>query len=52
MSSKAKWRQYTKEQLQEICNKVYSYRELGRQLGYKPDGGGTMRSLHNMVDEL
>lgn len=52
MSTKAKWREYTKEQLQEICNKVYSYRELARQLGYKQDGGGTMRSLHNMVDEL
>lgn len=52
MSSVAKWRNFSREELQSIVQKVFSYRELAKQLGYQRDGGGTIRSLHNMVEEL
>ena len=31
---------FTKEQLQEFCDKSESYRDLKCYIGYKPDGGG------------
>ena len=40
--NKAKWRNFSKEELKQIVSEVYSFRELGRRLGYKQDGGGTM----------
>lgn len=52
MSNKAKWREYSKEQLQEIVNECRSLREVARKLGYSINGGGTMQSLHKMVEEL
>ena len=52
MSSKAKWRNYSLTELKEIVASVNSYRELASKLGYAKDGGGTIRSLHNMVEEL
>lgn len=52
MSTQARWRQYSKEELQNIVSNVKSFRELAHQLGYQRDGGGTIRSLHNMVEEL
>ena len=52
MNMKAKWRTFSEEELKQIVSEVYSYRELAKRLGYKQDGGGTIRSLHNMVEEL
>lgn len=52
MSTIAKWRTFSLEELKQIVSEVYSYRELAKRLGYQQDGGGTIRSLHNMVDEL
>lgn len=52
MSNKAKWRNFSKEELAEIVKTSYSNREVARKLGYKADGGGTMASLRNMYQEL
>lgn len=52
MSSIAKWRTFSREELEQTVKEVFSYRELAKRLGYKQDGGGTIRSLHNMVEEL
>ena len=52
MSNKAKWRQYPIEQLEQFVNESKSFRELAAKLGYAKDGGGTIKSLHNMCDEL
>ena len=51
MSNQAKWRSYTKEQIQEIVNSSLSNREVARKLGYSPNGGGTMQSIKRMYQE-
>ena len=52
MSNKAKWRNFTKEQIEEIVASSVSNREVARKLGYAQDGGGTMASLKKMYEEL
>ena len=49
---KARWRQYPIEQLEQFVKESKSFRQLASKLGYSKDGGGTMKSLHNMCDEL
>ena len=44
MSNRAKWRQYTKDQLQVFVEESISFRELAGKLGYERDGGGTITS--------
>lgn len=51
MSNHAKWRAYSTEELQKIVNECYSLREVAAKLGYKKDGGGTIKSIHNMIEE-
>ena len=48
MGNVAKWKKFSKEELQEKVNSSISFRELAGKLGYSKDGGGTIRSLHNM----
>ena len=52
MGKSAKWRSYSKEQIEEIIKKSRSNREVAIALGYAPDGGGTMKSLKMMYKEL
>ena len=52
MSNKAKWRNFSKEEISEIVQTSYSNREVARKLGYAVDGGGTMASLKKMYLEL
>ncbi len=52
MSNKAKWRNYSKEEIEQFVKDSYSYRELAKKFGYAQDGGGTMSSLKKMVEEL
>jgi len=52
MSNKAKWRNFSREELSEIVKDSYSNREVARKLGYAIDGGGTMASLKKMYEEL
>lgn len=52
MSSRAKWKNFSYEELSEIVKNSYSNREVARKLGYATDGGGTMASLKKMYQEL
>lgn len=52
MSNIAKWRKFSKDQIEEIVASSYSNREIARKLGYVQDGGGTMQSLKKMYEEL
>ena len=52
MSNKAKWRNYSKDQIEEIVKNSKSFREVAGKLGYARDGGGTIASLHRMCEEL
>lgn len=52
MGKIAKWRSYSKEQIQEIVKNSRSNREVAIALGYAPDGGGTMKSIKAMYEEL
>ena len=52
MSNKARWRNFSREELSEIVKSSYSNREVARKLGYAIDGGGTMASLKKMYEEL
>lgn len=52
MSNKAKWRNYSKDQIEEIVKNSKSFREVAGKLGYIRDGGGTITSMHKMCEEL
>ena len=51
MSNKAKWKQFSKEELSQMVADSISFRELAGKLGYARDGGGTISSLHKMCEE-
>lgn len=52
MSNRAKWRNFSTEEIITIVQQSYSNREVARKLGYVADGGGTMASLKRMYQEL
>lgn len=47
-----KWRNFSREEIEQIVKESYSDREVARRLGYSTNGGGTMKSIHNMYKEL
>lgn len=51
MSNIAKWRTFSKEEVEKIVAESYSIREVARKMGYSPNGGGTASSLKNMIKE-
>ena len=51
MSNKAKWKNFSKEELQQFVQDSISFRELAGKIGYAKDGGGTITSLHKMCEE-
>lgn len=52
MSNQAKWKKFSKEEIEDIVKNSYSNREVARKLGYAQDGGGTLASLKKMYQEL
>lgn len=52
MGNKAKWRSFSKEEIEQIVKNSRSNREVAAALGYSKEGGGTMQSLHKMYQEL
>lgn len=52
MSNIAKWRKFSREELEDIIKNSFSLREVARKLGYAQDGGGTIASLKRMCEEL
>ena len=51
MANKAKWREFSQEELEQIVKESSSNREVAEKLGYKKDGGGTMATLKKMYEE-
>ena len=52
MSNIAKWRTFSREEIEEIVKNSYSNREVARKMGYSVNGGGTMASIKKMYNEL
>ncbi len=52
MSNKARWRNFSEEEIRKIVSESISIREVAKKLGYAPDGGGTAKSLKAMFVEL
>lgn len=50
--AKAKWENFTKEQIADIVANSTSNREVAEKLGYIKDGGGTMATLKKMYEKL
>lgn len=50
--AKAKWENFTKEQIADIVANSTSNREVAEKLGYVKDGGGTMGTLKKMYEKL
>ena len=50
--AKAKWENFTKEQIADIVANSTSNREVAEKLGYVKDGGGTMSTLKKMYEKL
>ena len=48
----AKWRLFSKEEIEKIVQESRSFREVAKKLGYSMDGGGSIKSMHNMCKEL
>ena len=50
--AKAKWENFTKEQIADIVANSTSNREVAEKLGYVKDGGGTIGTLKKMYEKL
>ena len=48
----AKWRNYTKKELEEIVKNSKSDRDVAEALGYNKDSGSAKQTLHQMYKEL
>lgn len=47
----AKWKKFSKEQLQDLANQCKSVREFAIKLGYSPIGGGSMATVKKVIRE-
>lgn len=52
MSNKAKWRNFSEEEIRQIVKDSFSVREVAKKLGYSQEGGGSMASIKRMFQEL
>jgi len=52
MPKQAKWKNFSKEEIEKIVKESFSTREVAEKLGYQKDGGGTIASLNKMFQEL
>lgn len=50
--NQAKWKKFSKEELQEIVKNSMSDREVAKAIGYSLRGGSVGQSLHRMYSEL
>ena len=47
-----KWEKFSREEIEQFVKDSKSNREVARKLGYGQDGGGTMKTLKDMYEEL
>ena len=48
--AQAKWKNFSREELQTIVQDSVSFRQVAIKLGYSPDGGSNIQTIKNMVD--
>ena len=46
-----KYELFSKEQLAQMCQESFSYREVATKIGYNPDGGSGIRAIKDMIIE-
>ena len=46
-----KYENFSKEELEKICQESESYREVATKIGYSPDGGSGIKSVHEMIEK-
>ena len=47
--SMKKWEKYSKEQLEQIIQESFSFREVAEKIGYNPDGGSGIAAVKEIV---
>ena len=52
MSSKAKWRKFTRQEIEGFVRESDSYASLSKKLGYNNNSGSSSRSMKIMIKEL
>ena len=51
MSRIAKWKNFTKEQLQKMANESNSLRQFAEKIGYQADSGSGMRGTKAAIED-
>ena len=51
MGDTAKWRKFTRQEIEVFVQESYGYASLAEKLGYK-QGGGSIASIKSMIEEL
>lgn len=46
------WEKFTRHEIEEIVKGSRSFRDLSTKLGYNPDSGSAINTIHSMIDEL
>ena len=46
MGNVAKWRKFSKEEIEQFVKESRSFRELAGKCGYSKDGGSSIHSMH------
>lgn len=52
MSSTAKWRKFTRQEIEVFVQESYSYAALANKLGYNNQAGSYLKTMQSMVKEL
>lgn len=46
-----KYENFSKEELEKICQESESYREVAIKVGYSPNSGSSIKTIHEMIEE-
>ena len=52
MSIIAKWRKFTRQEIEGFVQESYSYATLAEKLGYGKQSGGNITAVKSMISEL
>lgn len=51
MTNKAKWKNFSEEEIKKIVAESRSYRDMAIKMGYAPDGGSSSKKMKEIVEE-
>lgn len=52
MGKTAKWRNFTRQEIEEFVQESFSYATLSEKLGYNKRSGGNITAVKSMISEL